>query len=319
MPAVIPKLVNRCTRLGLAVFNRLIVDPFAWYLIRSSDYSAIRAPVFIIGAPRCGSTLCAQVLIDAFHLGTMTNLHCRFYHFPALAEHIFPTTRRTHSLSYQSEFGMTHGRYEPAECRAFWARFFPRDLSVANNADIKSNVLQRLQSELNALSAVQDRPLLLKNLYNSMFLVPLVRTFPESLFIIMKRGELDNARSIFKARQQLCKDYGCWWSVPVPGTAELMQQPPEVQVTEQIRGIYRIINRDLHQSGLAAGRCIEIDYNELCRDTGAVLDRVESFFRKQGLEVSNCYKGPAGFTPREETGIDPELDKRLAAYINGQI
>ena len=50
-------------------------------------------PIFIIGAPRSGSTLLYQVLTDYFEVGYISNLHAHFFGSPACLERLLHPLR----------------------------------------------------------------------------------------------------------------------------------------------------------------------------------------------------------------------------------
>jgi hypothetical protein len=62
-------------------------------------------PVFIVGAPRSGSTLLYQLIVVRFDVGYLSNLHCRLYGAPSLVERM--AGRR---LEPPAVFSSDHGR-----------------------------------------------------------------------------------------------------------------------------------------------------------------------------------------------------------------
>ena len=146
-------------------------------------------PIFIIGAPRSGSTLLYQVLVEAFDVGYLSNLHCKFYGGPSLIERwIFPRLSRP-TPDYASEHGRTRGRIAPSECGEYWYRFFPRQPQAVSS--LPEAQQQALRTAVSRLLAAADRPFIFKNLMNSLRLQPLAQGIHQVLEEVgaARRGE----------------------------------------------------------------------------------------------------------------------------------
>ena len=95
MPIDMPSILKlkKVFKLPLRLFDRIFRFCIAYYekfSIKQADYP----PIFIIGAPRSGSTLLLQAIIEVFDLGYISNCHCNWYGAPALAGSSFTTRNR---------------------------------------------------------------------------------------------------------------------------------------------------------------------------------------------------------------------------------
>ncbi len=215
--------------------------------------------VFIVGAPRCGSTLMMQVLTDAYDVGFLTNRHCKWFGFPALIELLMHPLSRKVASDYTSVHGRTMTCSEPSECGEWWYRFFRRRPAYVLNEDVSSGKIQAFRRSLYLFERACNRPLIYKNLYVGLRIKPILAAVPEAVFIIFERDLVDNAQSILKGRYDTFGTYKKWWSVPPPELEQLSNLSPIEQVVGQIRSINRLIEGDITQLGVE-GRVFRIRY-----------------------------------------------------------
>ena len=91
-----------------------------------SGYSVPAGPVFfIVGAPRAGTTLLLQTIINHFAIAYINNLVAKFWEAPvigaAFSQSILGTGK---PVAYESSGGFTEGILGPHEFGYFWKRFF---------------------------------------------------------------------------------------------------------------------------------------------------------------------------------------------------
>lgn len=308
-------VTERVAAFGLRIANGFLL-PAIEPIVAPRAAIPLRHPViFIVGAPRSGSTLLMQLVSDAFDIGYMSNGHCRYFGAPALAEKLLSPLRGKRPSDFQSRHGATSRRYEPSECAGWWYRFFPRDPAFVGVDDVEPARMRRMRRSLAALVNSFDRPVLLKNLYASVRLGPIIQLFPEALFVVVSRDELENARSLLRGRLQATGSYSTWWSVPPPAVESLRSLPPHGQVVEQIRGIYAQIDRDFDEFGVSAGRILRVRYESLCEHANRCIDEFGEFLARYSPRTERLFDIPPAFERRTESALDPELDAALARYI----
>lgn len=273
-------------------------------------------PVFILGAPRSGSTLLMQVIKDAFDFGYLSNLHSRWFGCPALAERFILDTPRAVRSNYRSEHGTTSSGYEPAECGQWWYRFFRRHPAYIFEAEIDTAKMRRFRQSLAALTNAFGRPLIFKNLYASFRINAIARFVPEAIFITISRNIVENGHSILEGRYKVFGDYGHWWSMEPPNIGELKALPPHQQVIEQVRQIRSIIDSDLKENRIPLTRRFEVQYEDFCDDPGAIIDELNKFFIANQCPVSRKNYTPTPFKIRNTIRIDEELYRAMALYAS---
>lgn len=269
-------------------------------------------PVFVIGAPRCGSTLIFQVLTDAFDIGYLSNTHCRFFGAPALAERLLRPVANKPASDYRSEHGNTRQGFAPSECWQWWYRFFPRD-PVYTASDADQTAMRCFRRSLLALTVAFDKPVAFKNLYAGMRLRAITKHVPEALFVVVQRNELDNAASLLKARMQVHGNYDSWFSVPPPGVESLRSLPAAEQVVRQIRSIHETIEHDLQHT--AGHKVLKMDYEEWCTDVHEGLRKFASFLAVNGVTVRHTRQVPSTFERAPGNGLPAKLHSELLQCI----
>jgi hypothetical protein len=249
-------------------------------------------PVFIVGAPRSGSTLLYQLIVVRFDVGYLSNLHCRLFGAPALVERM-AGRRLEPPAVFSSDHGRTNGLAAPSECGPYWYRFFRKSPQHVPLEEADAGALRNLRASVRALGDAAGRPVVFKNLLNSLRLEPLGEAFPEAIFLVVQRDLADNVASILAARRSVRGDETAWWSAEPPDVDRLRGRPPEAQAEGQVRGIHELI--DSAKQRLGADRFLDISYEHLCADTHAVLSEISAFASGHGLELALRRPVPPSF------------------------
>ena len=127
------KLVSKILRvknylyyLGL-VFNLIVLANVERFLFRRFVKARSQYPaIFIVGSPRCGSTLLIQCLVASLDVGYISNRHAKFFGGPGLV-HPFLRGQSGVTDDYRSSYGDVAAEWGPSECGAWWYRFFPNN------------------------------------------------------------------------------------------------------------------------------------------------------------------------------------------------
>jgi Sulfotransferase family len=281
-------------------------------LLRADRRPLASPPILILGAPRCGSTLLAQVMIGCLDVSYLSNLHCALHGSPALAERLVRLGPRP-AMVYESRHGATSGWLAPSECGPFWYRFFRRNPQRVAPAEADPRSMARLRASVAAFQAAAGRPIVFKNLICSLRVAATARALPEALFVVVHRDLLANARSLLAARLDVTGSYERWWSAQPPGYEALVRLPPEEQVVGQIRGVAATIAADRAEVG--GDRFVDVHYEQLCADPAAVVRSVCELAGAHGHLLRRLADPPAAFPPPRRADLDPELDARLTRAV----
>ena len=303
-------------RYTLALFNKYALHYLDTLSKADLDKPLSYPPIFILGAPRSGSTLLFQVLSDAFDVGYLTNRHCQFFGAPALAELIFRPLKNKQPSTFESFHGRIKGPSEPSECGEWWYRFFRKKPAYVTLGDVDPKKMAMFRKSIISLISVINKPILFKNLYAAIRLEAIGRYLPEALFIVINRDIFYNAASILAGRYKTFGCYNNWWSVPPPNFEMLQNLSPVQQVLGQIYGIYDEIDRAVEQGFVKKERMIHISYENLCKNTHGTLKLIEYFLKKHGVHVPYRFRVPDHFPVYRNIKIDTELVEELHQAIS---
>lgn len=214
-------------------------------------YNSPEKPVvFIIGAPRSGSTLLHQLLASTGAFGYITNYIARFWDAPyigALQQKVFGFGKYAQKMILHSDLGRTNGLHQPHHFSRFWYRWFDWDEDhYMRHVQEKSF----LQGEVAALEQLYDKPMLFKSEYCGMQIPFLRKTFKKPKFIICTRNITYQAQSLLLSRKKMFGSYDEWFSLKPKEYNELKELTPYEQVVGQIRRIMQQILGDLEGLGL---------------------------------------------------------------------
>ena len=258
-----------------------------------------------------------QILTQAYELGFLSNIHCKYFGSPSISEKIFRYSSKKYiSKNYTSEYGEILESGSPSECGEYWYRFFPR-LSFENKVfKINEKKMIRFRRSIHFFTKSLNKPLIFKNLYNSLRIKEILTYIPEAVFIVINREEIQNAYSILSARLKNNGNYSDWWSVPPPGIDDILNSDPAIQVVEQIRKINKLINNDLSEYNNKLVHYIK--YEDLCSDVYNELRKVNIFFKNNGIDIKNNDSIPKRFTISKNKLKDEEFATRIIRYSSNK-
>lgn len=223
------------------------VKVFQWYLVSRARHP-VQAPIFIVGAPRTGSTILYQTLTENFQLRYIDNLACKWN--GALLWGLWRSDKRFGARphgNFKARFGNTtsFGDHAPCECGEFWYRWLPRDRHYIDAAEVPLKHLDEIRSEIESVSAYFGQPLLFKNLNMGQRLKLVAKVFPNAKIIYLQRDPRFVVRSILAARQKLNFPADGWWSVKPKNYLALLPLPEKQRTAAQVFHLQQQIENDL--------------------------------------------------------------------------
>lgn len=285
-------------------------------MIGSSEPRAGYAPVFILGAPRCGSTLLSQLITQCLEVGYFSNFHAQLYGSPALAEKL----RNTSAVAYQSDFSSTHGVTQgwnaPSENAAFWYRFFRRTPAFVPLAQMPEANGRAFRRSINRFIAASDSPLVIKNLYAALRLEVIQHYLPEAKFIVLHRDIRDHAISILNSRHKVYGNYHQWWSVEPPEVDELIHAHPSEQVLGQIESIYALIEAAKHRDQNPERTFLDLQYETVCEQPRETLSSICDFIPGCSERPNSIQTLPTKFERIQRDLANPEMCNELTRQLD---
>jgi len=201
--------------------------------------------IFILGAPRTGSTILYQIITSYFNISYVDNLinFCKenlmvgFY-----LSNLFFKTKPHNSL--KSDYGNTKKLHSPSEAGHLWSRWF-----IPNSSEFTAKEKNKPEfvKNINAVLNKYNRNLVIKNLGFGLRINFLINNFPNSKYIIIRRSPLLVAQSILNARKKNNTKLSDWWSIKPYNYKELKKKTVFEQIISQIYFIEKKIFEDLNK------------------------------------------------------------------------
>lgn len=221
-------------------------------------------PIFIIGAPRTGSTILYQALTNAYKLAYIDNDACVWHR--NLRFGMWLSLKRygdSPHHNFKADHGGTQefGGHAPSECGDFWYRWLPKDRHFVDHQDVTEQMVDGIRTEVLGVSALLNKPMLFKNLNAGQRLRLIRQVFPDAKIVFIRRDPRFVVRSILNARRKASVPDGDWWSIMPANVDELRGLPEPEMCAAQVYFLERQIEKDL--ALFPAEHVKEIHFREL--------------------------------------------------------
>ena len=207
--------------------------------------------IFIIGAPRSGTTYTLQ-LLQKSGITVPTNLLARHYKAPLTGLFLSQIINSLHpdfSQNLISKYGKTEHMLDVNEFYFFWRLFFKKN--VDQNIDIKDiESLFKGKDFKNTLinfTKLSENPFALKGLMFNYHIDFLNKLLPDSIFIYTKRNLFDNAKSLLETRKKIFGNINHYYSFENSDFNRLKNLNPYMQVLTQIININKKLDESLYK------------------------------------------------------------------------
>lgn len=232
--------------------------------------------IFILGAPRTGSTFLYQALCSQFHLPYIANITNDFYNgapIVGLAVQRGVPVR----ICFESSYGKTQGAFQPSEASAIMARWFG---GGHPSAVVSTQILEGMEHQffrtIAAAEGLFGAPLVIKNAWNCFRVRYLAGALPEARFVWIRRDIAAAAKSDLVARYET-KGSSERWNSATPGNVECLQKlPAAAQVIENQHEFNMAVAEAFEY---ARGRTHEVWYEDLINTPDSVLESTGAFLR----------------------------------------
>jgi hypothetical protein len=276
-----------------------------------SDWTPLDAPaVFILGAPRSGSTAFYQGVVRFLELPYFTNFANELFpRHPVLTAPIHRQLQASIDIEFTSAYGKTTGAFQPSEASAVMRNWFGGDHpSQANSANILPGKADHLLRTAAAYHRLFGAPIATKNAWNCFRIACLAQLLPRAFFVWIRRDLVPSALSDLAARYVVQGDPQVWNSATPASVAELRKLPHWAQVVENQYEFARAIESGLQQH--AAGRHAEIWYEDYVRDATATLSGLAHAMRdlisardRQPLVLAKVARSPRPYPQDDEVNL----------------
>ncbi len=274
---------------------------------------AEHAPLFIVGAPRTGSTLLYKLMTIRFQVCYLSNLMMRFADTPLA---VAALSRRFGGCNpvdnYRSHYGEYAAWRDPAQAWRFWNLYLPGDPDHLLPDDVAPETRTRIRQTIGRLQQMYDCPFINKWQKNSARMPLLADLFPNVFFVNITRDPVSTAHSILKGRRNMLGDEQGWLSVKPRNYQAISSKPPAEQVCEQVFYMEKDIAE--YTAGLPSGAVYSLSYEALCRDPRRCLDDIaDAYLAHTGARLASRRAVPISFPVSEIREPTPEQE-RLAQH-----
>jgi hypothetical protein len=227
-------------------------------------------PIFIVAAPRTGSTVFYQALTNCLGLPYFSNLaNDIFGEVPLVAialQRGIPQPR-----SFKSYYGKTRNVFEPSEASNIMRNWFGGGHpSQSRAAKVLPGKKRHMFMTLACAQQLYGNlPVVIKNAWNCFRIQSIAKVLPGARFIWLTRDIARSALSDLEARYETKGDPSAWNSATPAKIEELQKLPPEYQVVENQFEFNKAIKKGL--SSLPRSRWRRVSYEEFIENPHDVI------------------------------------------------
>jgi len=264
-----------------------------------------RPTIFLLGLPRSGHTLLAQLLVTRFHLAYPTNFIARLWKVPGLVARIQrialePAIENysSDSTQFESNQGLTTGVYGIHEFGYFWKEIF----NFKKTHSLTDEEWERVNKErlLRLVASLEyefgNLPVLFKNGQLIFQAARLSRLFPKSVFICVLRDSLYVAQSLAINRQKRFGNRKEWFSFRPPEYSWLKDLPWWEQIGGQVVYIKHHLKKQMEQ--IPSERVLWFHYEKICGNSKKTMKSIEEFIARHDKPLKIKKDVPERFTQR---------------------
>ncbi len=266
-------------------------------ILRAQGGEDASPPIFIIGAPRSGTSLLYELMITRFRFAYISNLAHRFYLTPLAASWIGKSRIAAWRGNFTSRFGHIAGWGAPNEGGWVWRRWLD-DGDWRDETGFPYKDAAELRTLTGGLAGIFGAPFLNKNVMHSNRLRLMHKIWPDALYIQVRRDVAGNVRSIVRAERKEggpAHDADHWWSVRPSIAPDFIGKDDITRAVAQVIGTDQDIGRD--SKAIGPGRLLTIDYADMCKDPRSALAAIAEFARHHGARLRENDEVPANFSP----------------------
>jgi len=228
--------------------------------------------VFIVGAPRSGTTLVYQVLTHVLHVSYFTNVTAMFPRSPITATRYFQSLGLKGRKSFRNYYGNTAGLQSPNDGFGVWNRWLGKDRYVARKS-LEEHDIEAMRNFFKAWHAVLNLPFLNKNNRNLDCLSLLAESLPGARFIVVRRNPILVVQSILESRKIVHGDATRAWGL-MSETLPEFSTPIEIleRICDQVVRIEQRLQDQLRE--IEENRWHAVWYEDFCRDPADTARRI---------------------------------------------
>lgn len=249
------------------------------YLKKYGEIPLQHPVVFVIGAPRTGSTLFNQIITNVFNVNYIDNISHIFYKnlFTGCLISRLLYQDNSHN-SFKSYYGRTvsGSLHAPSECGNFWYQWMKQKSFYIGKNEFSFDTILKIRKIIVATTNYFSKPFIFTNNNAALRMGLLSEILPEAKFIFIRRDPVTTAQSLINARKAIMGNREIWWSLKPKNYEEIVSKYnyPE-QVVHQIHEIENQVYTDAYL--FPKENFLEVTYESLCLNIEDVMKQIEQF------------------------------------------
>jgi hypothetical protein len=286
----------------------IVVTPLDMLLtvIEKRTYQNATAPkqplIFVCGAPRTGTTLMGQVLINNLPVCFINNLTSVFPRSPITANRLFGRWMGTRQVTYESFYGKSLYFSGPNDALYIWDRWFGKDRTVIPTT-LDAAQKDDMVRFFGAYQQVFQKPLVNKNNNMNTYASLVADALPDAHFICMTRDPLYLAQSLLKARLDIHGDLHVAYGIGNPENGEDGDYIEDV--CRQVLFHERAIKQQ--QEIIGADRFWIVQYEEFCKQPELLVKRVYDEILGQAVDIEAIQANLKPFEVNNKVKLEADL------------
>ncbi len=266
--------------------------------------------VFIVGAPRSGTTLLYQTLAHFLPVTYFTNWSALFPRAPITASLWADRFLKAKRFDDRSFYGNVAGLAAPNDGFDVWNRWLGADRYRASQ-QIDESAKREMKFFFNAWLAAFEKPFINKNNRNTDCVGLLASTFEHAYFIEVRRHPVYVAQSLLLARLRIQGSKEIGWGLRsvdgAPGKSGVDE------VCDQVFNIEMKLRAD--KQSLAPNRFMEIPYEQFCRDPRSFVQHIAQNFLKKEIDETALRRNLQPFGVTNEVRLERKEFEMIHARI----
>ncbi len=277
---------------------------------------------FIIGTPRCGSTILLQFLASTNQFSYPTNVLGRFAYAPyigALVQKlIFDPAFDNHeafkdihsTLNFESCLGKSQGAMATNEFQHFFRNYMPNfDIKHLSDMDLEKVNCHEIMRGLISIQHAFMKPFVTKAGLLQYNIDYFHSKFDNIIWLQVKRDPLMAMQSILLAREQYHGDINKWWSVKPKEYDFLKTMDIYHQIAGQVFFTEKAISDGLKT--IHSSKHLPVHYKDLCQRPEYIYELIRTKFNDLGCEITAKYSGPSHFKYNCHNRLAPQEIKKF--------
>ncbi len=269
--------------------------------------SSIQNDIFIIGAPRSGTTILSQFIAATMEVGYVNNLMASFWRSPVFGALLSKKLITNREIGQSSNFGQTNSVSDLHEFGGFW-----REALSYENMDQKAShniSWKNLTYKLEQISTVMGKPMLYKVFHLYWHLSEFHSLKPNSKWLWIERDIESNANSLLNLREVRTGSRNNWISAKPLVCSQFVNESAETQVVSQVIAINRWIESELSKINNASW--LKVNYEQFTQNPTVEIEKIAKFLNLtvNSFELNKFIEGIKSASSSSHTArFEKEID-----------